>query len=68
MHILLTAEFEANPIGDMDFAEDYKEEALAFDLPLFRQLRGDLTARGKAARSPKSAALEPRTKTADRVR
>jgi len=67
MYIPLTAEFDANPIGDMDFAEDYKEEALAFDLPLFRQLRGDLTARGKAARSPKSAALEPRTKTADRV-
>jgi formate dehydrogenase major subunit len=52
----------------MDFAEyTYEEEALAFDLPLLRQLRGDPTARGKAARSRRSAALEPRTKTADRV-
>ena len=44
-----------------------RREALPFDLPLFRQLRGDPTARGKAARSSRSAALEPRTKSADRV-
>src|SRR4051794_16764333 len=44
-----------------------EEESLAFDLPLFRQLRGDPTARGAAAKSKHSAALEPRTKTADRV-
>jgi formate dehydrogenase major subunit len=40
---------------------------VAISLPLFDQLRGDLTARGAAARSRRSAALEPRTKTADRV-
>jgi formate dehydrogenase major subunit len=37
------------------------------DLPLFRQLKGDLTARGAAAKSKRSSRLEPRTKTADRV-
>jgi formate dehydrogenase major subunit len=37
------------------------------DLPLLRQLRGDPTARGAAARSRRSQALEPRTKSADRV-
>src|SRR4051812_26282027 len=36
-------------------------------LPLIEQLRGDRTARGRAARSRRSAALEPRTRTADRV-
>ena len=36
-------------------------------LPLLRQLRGDPTARGAAARSRRSAALEPRTAKADRV-
>jgi len=46
---------------------DHEEESLAFDLPLFRQFRGDPTARGAAARSRRSAALEPRTKTADRM-
>src|SRR4051794_41756728 len=40
---------------------------LAISLPLFEQLRGDPTARGRAARSARSAALEPRTKNADRV-
>jgi formate dehydrogenase major subunit len=40
---------------------------VAISLPLLDQLRGDLTARGAAARSRRSAALEPRTKTADRV-
>src|SRR5438045_8188740 len=36
-------------------------------LPLLQQLRGDLTARGPAAQSARSASLTPRTKTADRV-
>ena len=45
----------------------HEEESLAFDLPLFRQLRGDATARGAAAKSKRSAALQPRTKTADRM-
>jgi formate dehydrogenase major subunit len=40
---------------------------VAISLPLLDQLRGDLTARGAAARSRRSAALEPRTKTAERV-
>jgi formate dehydrogenase major subunit len=40
---------------------------VAISLPLLEQLRGDLTARGAAARSRRSAALEPRTKSADRV-
>jgi formate dehydrogenase major subunit len=40
---------------------------VAFSLPLLEQLRGDLTGRGRAARSRRSSALEPRTKTADRV-
>ena len=40
---------------------------MAISLPLLEQLRGDLTARGAAARSRRSAALEPRTKSADRV-
>jgi formate dehydrogenase major subunit len=44
-----------------------RREPLAFDLPLFRQLRGDPTARGAAAKTKRSAALEPRTKTADRM-
>ena len=35
--------------------------------PLLRQLTGDPTARGRAARSRRSERLEPRTKTADRV-
>ncbi len=37
------------------------------DLPLFRQLRGDVTARGAAAKSERSARLKPRTKDADRM-
>jgi formate dehydrogenase major subunit len=40
---------------------------LAISLPLLEQLRGDFTARGAAARSRRSASLEPRTKSADRV-
>src|SRR5881296_1980959 len=36
-------------------------------LPLLDQLRGDPTARGRAAQSKRSAELTPRTKTADRV-
>jgi formate dehydrogenase major subunit len=40
---------------------------MARSLPLLDQLRGDLTARGKAAQSARSASLEPRTKSADRV-
>src|SRR3954469_9503552 len=36
-------------------------------LPLIEQLRGDRTARGRAAQSRRSATLEPRTRTADRV-
>ena len=47
--------------------QDHEEESLALDLPLFRQLRGDPTARGAAAKSKRSAGLEPRTKTADRM-
>jgi formate dehydrogenase major subunit len=47
--------------------DDRKEESLAFDLPLLRQFRGDATARGAAAKSKRSAALEPRTRTADRM-
>jgi formate dehydrogenase major subunit len=37
------------------------------DLPLLRQLRGDPTGRGAAARSRRSASLRPRTADADRV-
>jgi formate dehydrogenase major subunit len=40
---------------------------VALSLPLIEQLRGDPTARGAAARSRRSASLEPRTKSADRV-
>jgi formate dehydrogenase major subunit len=40
---------------------------VAVSLPLVEQLRGDPTARGAAARSRRSASLEPRTKSADRV-
>ena len=40
---------------------------MAISLPLIDQLRGDPTARGPAARSRRSATLEPRTKSADRV-
>jgi formate dehydrogenase major subunit len=47
--------------------QDHEEESLALDLPLFRQFRGDPTARGAAAKSKRSAALEPRTRTADRM-
>ncbi len=36
-------------------------------LPLLRQLRGDSLGLGPAARSPRSAALRPRTESADRV-
>jgi formate dehydrogenase major subunit len=36
-------------------------------LALVRQLRGDPLALGRAARSPRTAALAPRTRTADRV-
>jgi formate dehydrogenase major subunit len=46
---------------------DREEESLAFDLPLLRQFRGDPSARGAAAKSRRSASLQPRTKTADRV-
>jgi formate dehydrogenase major subunit len=54
--------------GDKHCAETVtRRKSLAFDLPLFRQLKGDPTARGAAAKSRRSAALEPRTKTADRV-
>jgi formate dehydrogenase major subunit len=54
--------------GDKNSAETIvRRESLAFNLPLFRQLQGDLTARGAAAKSRRSAALSPRTKTADRV-
>jgi formate dehydrogenase major subunit len=35
--------------------------------PLLRQLRGDLTARGRAAQSKRSKQLQPRTRTADRM-
>jgi formate dehydrogenase major subunit len=52
----------------MDSAKSIdEEESLALDLPLLRQFRGDPTARGAAAKSKRSAALEPRTKTADRM-
>src|SRR3954453_21248248 len=44
-----------------------RRKSLALDLPLFRQFRGDPTARGAAAKSRRSAALTPRTKTADRM-
>ena len=37
------------------------------DLPLIRQLRGDPTARGAAAKSDRSARMQPRTRDADRV-
>jgi formate dehydrogenase major subunit len=37
------------------------------DLPLIRQLRGDATARGAAVKSDRSARLQPRTATADRM-
>jgi formate dehydrogenase major subunit len=37
------------------------------DLPLIRQLRGDPTGRGAAAKSDRSASLRPRTAKADRV-
>ena len=37
------------------------------ELPLFRQLRGDPTARGAAVKSQRSAGLRPRTADADRV-
>jgi formate dehydrogenase major subunit len=37
------------------------------DLPLVRQLRGDPTARGAAVKSDRSARLQPRTATADRM-
>ena len=40
---------------------------MAISLPLLEQLRGDPTGRGAAARSRRSASLEPRTKSADRV-
>jgi formate dehydrogenase major subunit len=44
-----------------------RRKSLALDLPLFRQLKGDATARGAAAKSRRSATLAPRTKTADRM-
>jgi formate dehydrogenase major subunit len=44
-----------------------RRKSLALDLPLFRQLKGDATARGAAAKSRRSATLTPRTKTADRM-
>jgi formate dehydrogenase major subunit len=47
--------------------QHHEEESLALDLPLLRQFRGDPTARGAAVKSKRSAALEPRTKTADRM-
>ena len=37
------------------------------DLPILRQLRGDLSARGPAAQSRRSAERRPRTATADEV-
>jgi formate dehydrogenase major subunit len=40
---------------------------MAIRLPLLEQLRGDPTARGRAAQSARSASLEPRTRKADRV-
>jgi formate dehydrogenase major subunit len=44
-----------------------KKERLADRIPLIAQLRGDPSARGRAAQSPRSAALRPRTETADEV-
>src|SRR5882762_10413673 len=35
--------------------------------PFLRQLRGDLLGLGRAAQSPRSSALTPRTRTADKV-
>jgi formate dehydrogenase major subunit len=40
---------------------------LAERFPLIAQLRGDPSARGRAAQSPRSASLRSRTETADRV-
>jgi formate dehydrogenase major subunit len=40
---------------------------MAISIPLLEQLRGDPSARGRAARSRRSATLEPRTRHADRV-
>jgi formate dehydrogenase major subunit len=40
---------------------------MRFHLPLIEQIRRDPTGRGRAAQSRRSATLEPRTKTADRV-
>jgi formate dehydrogenase major subunit len=37
------------------------------NLPVLKQLRGDPTARGSAAQSRRSAAIEPRTASAERV-
>ncbi len=39
----------------------------SLNLPLLEQLRGDLSGRGSAVRSPRSAALRPRTADADAV-
>ena len=39
----------------------------SFELPLIRQLRGDPSGRGFAARSERSATLRPRTADADKV-
>ena len=39
----------------------------SLNFPLLKQLQGDLSARGSAARSPHSAALRPRTAEADEV-
>src|SRR4051795_6814725 len=44
-----------------------RRKSLALDLPLFRQLKGDPTARGAAAKSRRSATLTPRTAEADRM-
>src|SRR4051795_9234956 len=44
-----------------------RRKSLALDLPLFRQLKGDATARGAAAKSRRSANLAPRTRAADRM-
>jgi formate dehydrogenase major subunit len=43
------------------------ENGRASGWPLLRQLRGDLLGLGRAARSPRSASLRPRTADADRV-
>ncbi|MQA75150.1 MAG: dehydrogenase [Solirubrobacterales bacterium] len=40
---------------------------MARSIPLIEQLRGDPSGRGRAARSARSASLEPRTARADRV-